>query len=79
MEKKVKMSGRGPEKMPQSSSDVRDHLGERSWRGVRGELLEEGDTPSILAGESEDEPTLLRLPSKKSGDRLVERHRYRAL
>lgn len=44
-----------------------------------GELLEEGDTPSILAGESEEEPTLLRLPSRRSGDRLVEKHRYEAL
>lgn len=40
-----------------------------------GELLEEGDTPSILAGESEEEPTLLRLPSKRSGERLVEKDR----
>lgn len=47
-----------------------DHLGEKSWRGVKGELLEEGETPSILAGEPEEEPTLLRLPSSNSGDKL---------
>lgn len=45
------------------------HLGDRSWRDVKGELLEDdGDTPSILPGESMDEPTLLRLPSNRSGE-----------
>ncbi|KAF3838012.1 hypothetical protein F7725_009780 [Dissostichus mawsoni] len=35
---------------------------------ANGELLdEEGDTPSILPGESVEEPTLLRLPSSMSG------------
>lgn len=48
------------------------HLGERSCRGVKGESLGEGDTPSILAGEPEEEPTLLRLPSNRSEDRLQE-------
>lgn len=46
-----------------------DHFGERSWRGVKGELLEEGETPSILAGDPEEEPTLLRLPSSNSEER----------
>lgn len=31
-------------------------------------LEEEGDTPSILPGESVEEPTLLRLPSSRSGE-----------
>lgn len=31
-------------------------------------LDEEGDTPSILPGESVEEQTLLRLPSSKSGE-----------
>lgn len=45
------------------------HLGDRSWSDVKGELLEDdGDTPSILPGESMDEPTLLRLPSNRSGE-----------
>lgn len=36
---------------------------------MKGELLEEGhsETPSILAGEPVEEPTLLRLPSSTSG------------
>lgn len=33
-------------------------------------LDEEGDTPSILPGESVEEPTLLRLPSSRSGEWL---------
>lgn len=49
-----------------------DHLGERPWTGVKGELLEEGETPSILAGEPDEEPTLLRLPSSRSGVKLEE-------
>lgn len=45
------------------------HFGDRSWREVKGELLEDdGETPSILPGESVDEPTLLRLPSNRSGE-----------
>lgn len=45
------------------------HFGDKSWRDVKGELLdEEGDTPSILPGESVEEQTLLRLPSSKSGE-----------
>ena len=43
------------------------HLGDRSWRDVKGELLEEGETPSILPGDPVDEHTLLRLPSSSSG------------
>ena len=43
------------------------HLGDRSWRDVKGELLEEGETPSILPGDPVEEPTLLRLPSSSSG------------
>lgn len=52
-------------------SVLQAHLGERSCRGVKGESLGEGDTPSILAGEPEEEPTLLRLPSNTSEDRLL--------
>lgn len=49
----------------------RAHFGDKSWREAKGELLdEEGDTPSILPGESVEEPTLLRLPSSKSGEWL---------
>lgn len=45
------------------------HFGDKSWRDAKGELLdEEGDTPSILPGESLEEPTLLRLPSSNSGE-----------
>lgn len=45
------------------------HLGDKSWIEVNGELLdEEGDTPSILHGESVEELVLLRLPSSKSGE-----------
>lgn len=45
------------------------HFGDKSCREVKGELLEdEGDTPSILPGESVEEPTLLRLPSSRSGE-----------
>lgn len=45
------------------------HLGDRSWRDVKGELLEDdGDTPSIFPGEPADEPRLLRLPSNSSGE-----------
>lgn len=45
------------------------HFGDKSWRDVNGELLdEEGDTPSILPGESVEELTLLRLPSSNSGE-----------
>ena len=47
-----------------------DHFGERPCKGVKGELLEEGETPSILAGDPEEEPTLLRLPSSRSDERL---------
>lgn len=36
---------------------------------MKGELLEEGETPSILAGDPEEEPTLLRLPSSNSEER----------
>ena len=43
------------------------HLGDRSWRDVKGELLEEGETPSILPGDPVEEHTLLRLPSSNSG------------
>lgn len=32
----------------------------------------DGDTPSILAGDPEEEPRLLRLPSRRSEDRLRE-------
>lgn len=47
------------------------HFGDKSWREAKGELLdEEGDTPSILPGESVEEPTLLRLPSSRSGEWL---------
>lgn len=47
------------------------HFGDRSWRDAKGELLdEEGDTPSILPGESAEDPTLLRLPSTISGEWL---------
>lgn len=43
-------------------------------------LEEEGDTPSIFPGESVEEPTLLRLPSNRSGEWLQEReHRNRSL
>lgn len=49
----------------------RAHFGDKSWREAKGELLdEEGDTPSILPGEPEEEQTLLRLPSSKSGEWL---------
>ncbi|KAA8588542.1 hypothetical protein FQN60_009887 [Etheostoma spectabile] len=45
------------------------HFGDKSWRQAKGELLDEdGDTPSILPGESVEDPTLLRLPSSKSGE-----------
>ena len=47
------------------------HFGDKSWREAKGELLEEeGDTPSILPGESVEELTLLRLTSSKSGEWL---------
>lgn len=41
---------------------------------MKGELLEEGhsETPSILAGEPVEEPTLLRLPSSTSGGQRQE-------
>lgn len=45
------------------------YFGDKSWREAKGELLdEEGDTPSILPGESVEDPTLLRLPSSRSGE-----------
>ena len=47
-----------------------EHFGERPCRGVKGELLEEGETPSILAGDPEEDPMLLRLPSSRSDERL---------
>lgn len=43
------------------------YFGDRSWRDVKGEWLEEGDTPSILPGDPVEEPMLLRLPSSSSG------------
>lgn len=47
----------------------RAYFGDKSWREAKGELLDdEGDTPSILPGESVEEPMLLRLPSNKSGE-----------
>lgn len=47
----------------------RAYFGDKSWREAKGELLDdEGDTPSILPGESVEEPMLLRLPSSKSGE-----------
>lgn len=49
----------------------RPHFGDKSCRQAKGELLdEEGDTPSIFPGESVEEPTLLRLPSNRSGEWL---------
>ena len=49
------------------------HFGDKSCRQAKGELLEEeGDTPSIFPGESVEEPTLLRLPSNRSGEWLKE-------
>ncbi|TNN51845.1 hypothetical protein EYF80_037941 [Liparis tanakae] len=54
-----------------SLSRSRAHFGDRSWRDAKGELLDEdGDTPSILPGESVEDPTLLRLPSSISGEWL---------
>lgn len=57
-----------------SLSRLGSHFGDKSCREAKGELLdEEGDTPSILPGESVEEPTLLRLPSSRSGEWLQER------
>lgn len=54
-----------------SLSRLGSHFGDKSCREAKGELLdEEGDTPSILPGESVEEPTLLRLPSSRSGEWL---------
>lgn len=54
-----------------SLSRLGGHFGDKSCREAKGELLdEEGDTPSILPGESVEEPTLLRLPSSRSGEWL---------
>lgn len=71
------MEGNGLEKEGGGGGGVRApsaHFGDRSCRQANGELLEEeGDTPSIFPGESVEEPTLLRLPSSRSGEWLQER------
>lgn len=54
------------------------HFGDKSCRQAKGELLEEeGDTPSIFPGESVEEPTLLRLPSNRSGEWLKDQIQFK--